>query len=123
MTLADTSVWVNHLRENDANLTALLNNNRVLMHPMVIGELACGNLRDREQILSMFKQLPHISVADDEEALFFIERHRLMGVGIGYIDAHLLAAALLADSVRLWTHDRRLRNAAVDLGVAYPVAE
>lgn len=119
MTLADTSVWVNHLRENDANLTALLNDNRVLMHSMVIGELACGNLPDREHVLDLLKGLPQIAVADDEEVLFFIERHRLMGRGIGYIDAHLLAAALLAYSVRLWTHDRRLQNVAMHLGIAH----
>ena len=119
MTLVDTSVWVNHLRANDPMLEALLEDDQVLMHPMVIGELACGNLREREQVLDLLKRMSQISVADDEEVLFFIERHRLMGRGIGYIDAHLLAATLLGDSVRLWTHDCRLRNVSVDLGVAY----
>lgn len=123
MTLADTSVWVNHLRANDPILERLLEDGQVLMHPMVIGELACGNLPDREYVLGLLKGLPQITVADDEEALFLIERHRLMGRGIGYVDVHLLAAALLAGSVRLWTHDRRLRNAAVDLSIAYEIAE
>ena len=123
MTLADTSVWVNHLRANDPLLQALLEENQVLMHPMVIGELACGNLRDREQVLSLLKALPQISVADDEEMLFFIERHRLMGRGIGYVDAHLLAAAALFESARLWTVDRRLRSVAADLGLAYEIPE
>lgn len=123
MTLVDTSVWVNHLRANDPILEELLEDNQVLMHPMVIGELACGNLPDRENVLDLLKELPQIPVANDEEVLFLIERHRLMGRGIGYIDAHLLAAALLAGSVRLWTLDRRLRNVAVDLGIAYEIAE
>jgi len=121
MTLADTSVWVNHLRENDANLTALLNDNRVLMHPMVIGELACGNLPDREYVLDLLKELPQIPVADHDEVLFFIERNRLMGRGVGYVDAHLLAAVSLDGSARLWTTDRRLRDAAGHLGIVYPL--
>lgn len=119
MTLADTSVWVNHLRANDPILMSLLDDNQVVMHPMVIGELACGNLRDRERVLDLLRQLPQVPVADDDEVLFLIERHRLMGRGIGYIDAHLLAAALLGDTVRLWTEDRRLRDAAAGLGLAF----
>lgn len=86
---------------------------------MVVGELACGNLRDREQVLDLLKGMPQIRVADDEEVLFLIGRHRLMGRGIGYVDAHRLAAAPLADAVRLWTTDRRLRDAASGLGLAY----
>jgi predicted nucleic acid-binding protein len=119
VTLVDTSVWVNHLRANDVTLATLLDENRVLMHPMVIGELACGNLRDREYVLGLLKELPRAPMADDDEALFFIEGHRLMGRGIGYIDAHLLAAASLVDSALLWTDDRRLRNVAMGLGLAY----
>ena len=119
MTLADTSVWINHLRANDPALAKLLEDNQVVMHPMVIGELACGNLRDRERVLDLLKELPQIPVSDDVEVLFLIERHRLMGRGIGYIDAHLLAAASLADTVTLWTEDRRLHGAAAALGLAY----
>ena len=123
MTLADTSVWVNHLRANDPILEALLEDDQVLMHPMVIGELACGNLPDREQVLDLLKELPQIPVAGDEEVLFLIERHQLMGRGIGYVDAHLLAAALLAGSVRLWTRDRRLWSAAADLNLVYQLPD
>ena len=119
MTLADTSVWINHLRANDPALVKLLEDNQVAMHPMVIGELACGNLRDRERILDLLKKSPQIPVANDSEVLFLIERHRLMGRGIGYIDAHLLAAALLAGPVTLWTEDRRLNDAAAALGLAW----
>ena len=119
MTLADTSVWINHLRANDPALVELLEDNQVVMHPMVIGELACGNLRDRERVLDLLKDLPQIPVAEDGEVLFLIERHRLMGRGIGYIDAHLLAAASLTDTVTLWTEDRRLEGAAAALGLAY----
>ena len=119
MTLADTSVWVNHLRANDPTLAALLEDDQVLIHPMVIGELACGNMRDRQCVLSFLKGLRQIPVAEDEEVLFFIERHRLMGRGIGYVDAHLLAATALVQGARLWTDDRRLRSAAVELGLAY----
>ena len=128
MTLADTSVWVNHLRANDPTLASLLEDHQVVMHPMVIGELACGNLRDRERVLGLLKELPEIPVADDEEVLFLIARRRLMGRGIGYrgigyIDAHLLAAASLDGAVRLWTEDRRLRDAAAGLGLAYQSPE
>ena len=119
MTLVDTSVWVNHLRASDPNLIALLNDNQVLIHPMVIGEPACGNLRNREQILSTFEHLPRISVADDEEALFFIERHRLMGRGIGYVDAHLLASVALTAGARMWTLDRRLRVIAAEMDLVH----
>ena len=110
---------VNHLRANDPKLEALLEDNQVLMHPMVIGELACGNLPDREYVLDLLQELPQMPVADYEEVLFFIERHRLMGRGIGYVGAHLQAATLLAGYVRLWTHDRRLRVGAGEMNLAH----
>lgn len=119
MILADTSVWVDHLRAGDDTLASLLNDNRVLMHPFVLGELACGNLRDRREILALLKDLPRITVAHDEEVLFFIEQHELMGRGIGYVDAHLLSATILAGSARLWTRDKRLRTTAKLLDLAY----
>lgn len=119
MILADTSVWVDHLRAGDNKLASLLNDNRVLMHPFVLGELACGNLRDRREILALLKDLPRITVAHDEEVLFFIERHELMGHGIGYVDAHLLSATILAAPARLWTRDKRLRTTAKSLDLAY----
>lgn len=118
MILVDTSVWVDHLRSGDEDLAALLNASKVLMHPFVLGELACGNLHKREAVLKLLQGLPRVPVASDSEVLFFIERHRLMGRGLGYIDAHLLAAAALADPARLWTRDRSLAAAADNLGLA-----
>ena len=119
MILVDTSVWIDHLRAGDDELAALLNGSRVLMHPFVLGELACGNLRNREMVLRLLKDLPRAAVATDEEVLFFIDRHALMGRGIGYVDAHLLAAVTLSDSARLWTRDKRLRALANELALAY----
>ena len=119
MILADTSIWIDHLRAGEPGLASLLNDNQVLTHPMVIGELACGNLPNRTEVLGLMGRLPAIPAATDEEVLFFIEQRRVMGRGIGYIDAHLLAAAMLAQSVQLWTRDRRLVAVAGDLGLAY----
>ncbi len=98
---------------------SLLNENQVLVHPFVIGELALGNLRNREEVLSLLGGLPVTPVATEEEVLFFVERHRLMEHGIGYGDAHLLAAATLAGHMPLWTSDRRLVNVAAGLNFGY----
>ena len=117
MILVDTSVWIDHLRAGEEELVALLNSARVLSHPFVVGELACGNLRHRDEVLTLMGELPQITVATDAEVLYFIEQHGLMGRGIGYIDAHLLAAVSLASPARLWTRDRRLAAVAADLGV------
>ncbi len=119
MILVDTSIWIDHLRAGDEHLAALLDKGQVLMHPLAIGELACGNLRRREEVLGLLKDLPRAPVATDPEVLFFIERHRLMGKGIGYLDAHLLAATSLANPARLWTRDKRLRSMVVSLKLAY----
>lgn len=89
------------------------------MHPFVLGELACGNLRNRQEVLRLLKAQPGTAVATDEEVLFFIERHALTGRGIGYVDAHLLAAVTLDGSSRLWTRDRRLRALANELALTY----
>lgn len=121
MILVDTSVWIDHLRGGDERLVTLLNSGQVLMHPFVIGELACGNLRNRKEVLTLLKDLPKAPIATDNEVLFFIERHALMGRGIGYVDAHFLAAATLNESPRLWTRDKRLRATADLLGFAYEV--
>jgi hypothetical protein len=107
------------LRAGDDGLAALLNSSQVLIHPFVIGELACGILRNREEVLALLKDLPQAAVATDDEVLFFIEQHELMGRGIGYVDAHLLAAASLESSARLWTRDKRLRAAADSLALSY----
>ena len=115
--LADTSVWVEHLRAGDATLSALLDENLVLAHPFVIGELACGNLRNRTTLLALLGDLPHATVATQTEALLFIENHHLMGRGIGYVDVHLLASVALTGDARLWTLDRRLAKLASELGL------
>ena len=118
MILVDTSVWIDHLRRGDPALITVLEAGRVLTHPFVVGELACGRLRRRAEILELLRALPRAPVATDEEALAFIERRHLMGRGIGYLDIHLLASVALAGTARLWTRDRRLAAAAEDLGLA-----
>jgi predicted nucleic acid-binding protein len=118
MMLVDTSVWIDHLRRKDAELVAMLSEGQVLVHPWVVGELACGNLQDRKLVLGLLQSLPLAPVASAGEVLFFIEQHALMGRGIGYVDVHLLAAARLAGT-RLWTRDRRLVVVADELGMAY----
>ena len=118
MILVDTSVWVDHLRAGDERLVALLNSSQVIMHPFVLGELACGNLCRRKEVLALLANLPRATLARDEEVLFFIERHKLMGRGIGYVDAHLLAAVALDGGARLWTRDKRLHTVAWELGTA-----
>ncbi len=119
MILVDTSVWIDHLRSEEVHLADLLNDDQVVMHPMVVGELACGNLRDRAQVLESLFDLPEVTTAFADEVLVFIEQHRLMGRGIGYVDMNLLASVALDESVRLWAIDRRLHSVAVDLGLAY----
>ena len=119
MILVDTSVWIDHLRHGDDVLTWLLNGNHAMTHPFVIGELACGNLKNRAEVLSSIRDLPMISVAADTEVLFLIEQQQLMGRGIGYIDAHILTSTTLASSVHLWTRDKPLLAAAASLELAY----
>ena len=120
--LVDTSVWVNHLRSGLHSLAAALENSEVMIHPWVIGELACGNLRDRHHVLDLLRSLPAATVATDAEVLRLIEQEQLMGRGIGTVDAHLLASARLS-RCRLWTNDRRLRNLALELGVGMQPTE
>ncbi len=123
MILVDTSVWIDHLRAGDDGLIALLNSSQVLMHPCVEGELACGNLRNRSEVLVLLRDLPRAVVATDDEALFFIEQRSLMGRGIGYIDACLLAATSLTSQDYLWTRDKRLAAVAHELGLVYEGSE
>lgn len=118
MILVDTSVWIDHLRKKNSQLNSLLLNAAVLIHPFVIGELACGNLHNRNRILNLLGDLPGSRVADDQEVLFFIEQNELMGCGIGYVDAHLLASVSLSSPARLWTVDRKLNKVAIRLGLA-----
>ena len=119
MILADSSVWINHLIVDDSHLVSLLDEDQILIHPMVIGELACGNMRDRADMMRLFRRLPKILAASHDEVLFLIEYHQMMGRGIGFIDAHLLASTAMTPSTLLWTNDRRLMALASELGVAY----
>lgn len=117
--LVDTSVWIDHLGEKDEQLVSLLKQNQVLIHPMILGELACGCLHNRVQILSLLKNLPHIPNASHDEALYCLEKNKLMGKGIGFIDLHLLASTLLAQNALLWTRDRRLSELSQLLNVCW----
>jgi hypothetical protein len=118
MVLVDTSVWVSHLRNGDTDLATLLNDGRVLCHPLIVGELACGNLKDRSVILSFLQLLPMSIEAEHEEVLYFIENNRLMGKGIGYADAHLIASAVLT-GIPIWTLDKKLAQVADSLHIKY----
>jgi len=119
MILVDTSIWIDHLRTGDVDLTSLLNQCRVFIHPFVIGGLACGNMRDRRSILQLLQDLPMAPVANNDEVLFFIEEQHLMGRGIGYVNAHLLASVALEGSSRLWTRDNHLVQLASELNLAH----
>jgi hypothetical protein len=116
--LVDTSVWVSHLRETNDALVHLLNEAEVVCHPFVIGELACGNLKNRTAIISLLETLPTVYEAGHEEVLAFIESRKIMGKGLGYVDVHLLASALLTE-VTLWTLDKRLDKAAEEFDCKY----
>lgn len=118
MILVDTSVWIDHLRSGEPSLAAILQSGQVMMHPFVLGELACGNLANRSEVLKLLGDLPAAPTATDTEVLGFIENRALMGRGIGYIDVHLLAATALAGDAQIWTRDRRLAAAAADLGLS-----
>jgi len=117
MTLVDTSVWVDHFRNHDAHLATELQRGAVVCHPFVRGELALGVLRRRQEVLSLLSELPEAGVVDDDEAMAFVEQHRLAGAGIGWVDVHLLASAILG-GLPLWTRDRRLEGVARRLGVS-----
>ncbi len=121
MILVDTSVWVDHLRWGLPRLATRLQEGEVLIHPWVMGEIACGNLRHRRKVLSLLQGLPAAVVASDEEVLLLIEREQLMGRGIGYVDVHLLASARLSRCL-LWTQDRSLAAVAEEQGLVVPEA-
>lgn len=118
MVLVDTSVWVSHFRKGNAKLERLLNYGKVICHPFIIGELACGNIKNRAEILSLLQALPMAIQAEHEEVMNFIEDQGLMGKGLGYIDVHLLASALLSE-VTIWTFDKKLLNVSKMLGVDF----
>lgn len=118
MVLVDTSVWVSHLRDGNSELADLLNDGRVLCHPFIVGELACGNLKDRGVIISYLQLLPMSIEAEHDEVLSFIENHRLMGKGLGYVEIHLIASAVLT-GVPVWTLNKKLAQAADNLHIKY----
>ena len=118
MILVDTSVWIDHFRLNDERLARLLSDGQVMAHPFVTGELALGNLHNREAVLNALQNLPQAPVATDDDALRFIEHNTLYGIGIGYIDAHLLAAVRLAPGTARWTRDKRLLAVGTRRGLA-----
>lgn len=119
MILVDTSIWIDHLRRNEPVLVDALEHGRVLMHPFVIGEIACGCLANRAEVLALLAELPGVPVATDAEALAFLDHKVLMGRGIGYIDVHLLAATALAGDAVLWTRDKRLAVIAAEIGLGW----
>jgi predicted nucleic acid-binding protein len=118
MVLVDTSVWVSHLRNDNTHLANLLNHGEVVCHPFIIGELACGNLKNRTEILSLFQALPMSIQAEHDEVMKFVENNQLMGKGLGYIDVHLLAATSLTE-VPIWTIDKRLDAVSQEMGLNF----
>jgi predicted nucleic acid-binding protein len=118
MVLVDTSVWVEHLRSGNVGLENLLNEGHVVCHPFIAGELACGNLSNRSEILSLLQALPLVDHAEHEEVMHFIGNYSLMGKGLGYIDMHLIVSALLT-KVPIWTLDKKLKEVSSKLGLNY----
>lgn len=122
MILVDTSVWVDHLQRGNNDLARRLYQGQVLAHPFVVGELALGNLKQRGAVLEALQNLPVVTLATDAEVLGFISTHALHGMGIGYVDSHLLAATRLTAGTQLWTLDKRLQAAASQLGLGYALS-
>ena len=118
MVLVDTSVWIAHLRGGNSQLEQLLNDGDVLCHPFIIGEIACGNIRNRNEILSLLQSLPMAEKAEHDEILEFIEHKKLMSKGLGYVDVHLLASALLSGSL-IWSFDKKLNEVASELKIKF----
>ena len=118
MVLVDTSVWVSHLREGNTTVEKLLNEGDVVCHPFIVGELACGNLKKRAEILSLLQALPTSIQAEHDEVMKFIENNRLMGKGLGYVDVHLLAAASLTGAP-IWTFDKRLDDVSQEMWLSF----
>lgn len=119
MILVDTSVWADHLRQTDTAVQALLINSKIAMHPMVAGELACGYLHNRQELLLLWQCMPQAREASHHEVTYFIDQNELAGRGIGFIDFHLLVSCLLSANTQLWTRDKRLLRVAQELQIAY----
>ena len=118
MILVDTSVWIDHFHHSDQNLKELLLGNQVCIHPFILGELSCGNISNRKEILSLLRTLRSIDLALDEEVFLFIEERKLYGKGLGFIDIHILASAII-NHVPIWTRDKSLKRVAGELGVDF----
>ena len=118
--LVDTSVWVKHLREGDKNLIRLLEQGLVACHPFIIGELACGGINNRDEIINLLNELPSTDILDHYDIMEFIEYRNIMNNGIGYIDVHLLGSALVSETP-LWTFDKALRKIANQLSIEYDI--
>ena len=118
MILVDTSIWVAHLRKGNRQLEQMLMNAEVMCHPFIIGELACGTIKNRKEILSLLKSLPSSPVIEFDELMFFIDENQVMGIGIGFVDVHILASAQLSGTF-LWTADKKLNSAAIKLSLNY----
>ncbi|BDS05023.1 twitching motility protein PilT [Oceaniferula spumae] len=118
MIIADTSIWIHHFRKSNAQFCQLLSGGQIAMHPFILGELSCGNLPARTSTLKDLDSLPVAAACLEREVRELIESRQLMGRGIGYIDAHLLASSLISD-FQLWTRDKRLHETAVMLGCSY----
>jgi predicted nucleic acid-binding protein len=122
MILADTSIWVDHLRHGDALMEVMLDADQIVAHPFVIGEIALGYMPKRAEILESLQALPALAIVSPDEVLHFVEQQQLIATGIGYVDTHLLASIILTDDCRLWTRDKRLAAIAERLGVAADLA-
>ena len=118
MVLVDTSVWISHLRHNNSRLQKLLMEGKVVCHSFIIGELACGNINNRNEIISLMQSLPMLEVVEHEELLLFIEHNKIMGSGLGFVDVHLLASAMLT-GIPLWTQDKKLKRACSMLSIDF----
>ena len=118
MILVDTSVWIDHFHHSDEDLKELLMSNKVCIHPFILGELSCGNIANRQEVLSLLRTLRTINLVLEEEVLILIEERKLFGKGLGFIDIHLLASALI-HHVPIWTRDKSLKQVAGELGISY----
>ena len=118
MVLVDTSVWVSHFRHGNSRLQKLLKQSRIVSHPFIIGELACGNISNGTEIISLIQSLPMLDAVEHEELLLFIVHNKMMGRGLGFVDVHLMAAAMLA-GIPIWTQDKKLKQACSRLGIDF----
>jgi predicted nucleic acid-binding protein len=122
MVLVDTSVWINYLRQGEPGLQKLLKDGQVASHPFIIGELACGNIVNREEIISLLSSLPLLDVVEHDELLQFIKHNYLMGAGLGFVDVHLMASAVLS-GIPIWTQDKKLKQVCLRFGIKFTLPE